>query len=190
MKTLIKLTAVTFLMMVFSLTSISQVSYDYDKTVDFSKYKTYSFLGWQNDSDTLMNSLDKQTMLDAFKSQLESRGLQYVKEGGDMTLSLFLVIKEEKQLQAYTNYTGGYGMMRPWGYGYGGMVGGTANTTVSTVTYQEGTLVMDCYDEASKKLIFQGIYKGEVEAKAQKRDKTIPKHVAALLKNFPIQPTK
>jgi hypothetical protein len=185
-----KLFSTTFLIFAISLTSLSQVSYDYDKSVDFSKYKTYSFLGWQKDSDTLMNQLDKQRMLDAFKNEFESRGLQYVDNGGEMMLSLYLVIKEEKQVEAYTNYTGGYGGVGRWGYGYGGVVGGTANTTYSTYNYQEGTLVMDCYDEASKKLIYQGVYKGEVEAKAQKRDKTIPKHVSQLLKNFPIKPVK
>jgi hypothetical protein len=187
MKTMIRFLSVVVLILAFSVAGMAQATYDYDKSVDFTQYKTYSFLGWQDDSDTIINSLDKQTILDAVQHEFEERGMQYVNEGGEMMVSLYIVIKQEKQLEAYTNYTGGYGM-GPWGYGYGGMVGGTANTTVNTVTYDMGTLVLDCFDEKSKKLIFEGIYKGEVEEKAQKRDKTIPKHIAAMMKNYPVKP--
>jgi hypothetical protein len=191
MKNLIKLTLTLTLLLVFVLGGFSQVTYDVDKTVDFSQYKTYSFLGWQKDSDTLLNDLDKETILNAFKTEFQERGLQYVEEDGEMMVSLYLVIDNKKQVQAYTNYTGAYGMARPWGFGavgYGGIAGGTANTTFSTYDYQVGTLILDSFDGPSKKLIWQGIYKGDVQEKAQKRDKTIPKHISALLKNFPIKP--
>jgi len=188
---MIRFFSVAIFVTAFTIAGISQVSYDYDKEADFNQYKTYSFLGWQKNSGELINDLDKQTLFDAFKNEFEERGMQYVKEGGEMMVSLYLVIKEKQQVEAYTNYTGGYGLARPWGYGYGaGMVGGTANTTVNTYDYQEGTLVMDCYDESSKKLLFQGVYKGVVQAKAQKRDKTIPKNVKKLMKNYPVKPMK
>jgi len=189
MKTMIKLVGIVTLIFTFSFAGLAQVSYDYDKEADFSKYKTWSFLGWQKDSGDLMNQLDKETLYNAFKSEFEERGIEYVKDGGEMMVSLYLVIKEKQQVEAYTNYTGGYGLARPWGYG-AGIVGGTSNTTYNTYDYQEGTLVMDCYDETSKKLLFQGVYKGVVQEKAQKRDKTIPKNVKKLMKNFPVQPTK
>lgn len=186
---MIRLFSVAILVIAFTSAGISQVSYDYDKTADFSKYKTWSFIGWQKDSGELMNQLDKETLYNAIKSEFEERGIEYVKEGGEMMVSLYLVIKEQQQVEAYTNYTGGYGFARPWGYG-AGIVGGTANTTYNTYDYQVGTLVMDCYDATSKDLLFQGIYKGAVQEKAQKRDKTIPKNVSKLMKNFPVQPEK
>jgi hypothetical protein len=109
-----------------------------------------------------------------------------------MMVSLYLVVKNEKSTTAYTDYTGGMGYgMGPgaWGFGYGGMgMGmGTATTSYDTYNYQEGTFVIDAYDETSKKLIWQGIYKGEV-AKANKRGKTIPKNISKVMKNFPIKP--
>lgn len=187
MKTTIKFFGVATLIFAFSIASMAQVSYNFDKETDFNQYKTYSFLGWQKNSGELINDLDKQTLFDAFKSEFAKRGMQYVKEGGEMMVSLYLVIQEKQQVEAYTNYTGSYGLARPWGYG-AGMIGGTANTTVNTYDYQEGTLVMDCYDETTKKLLFQGTYKGVIQAKAQKRDKTIPKNVSKLMKNYPVKP--
>lgn len=186
---MIKSLGIAILVLAFAYTGIAQVSYDYDKQADFSKYKTWSFIGWQKDSGDLMNELDKETLYNAIKSEFEERGIEYVKDGGEMMVSLYLVIKEQQQVEAYTNYTGGYGFARPWGYGVG-IAGGTANTTYNTYDYQVGTLVMDCYDSEAKNLLFQGIYKGAVQEKAQKRDKTIPKNVAKLMKNFPVEPMK
>ena len=193
MKTVIKTTTMFALILFLSLGAVSQVSYDSDKSVDFSKYKTYSFLGWQKDSTKLIDDLDKQRIQDAFTNEFESRGMQYVKENGQMAIALYLVVDAKQSVTAYTDYTGGlgYGGMRPWGVGYYGGVGmGTATTTYNTYDYQEGTLILSCYDEASKHLLWQGTYKGVIQAKAQKREKTIPRHVKQLMRNYPIEPIK
>ena len=110
-----------------------------------------------------------------------------------MAIALYLVVDAKQSVTAYTDYTGGlgYGGMMPWGVGYYGGVGmGTATTSYDTYDYQEGTLIMSCYDEASKHLLWQGTYKGVVQAKAQKRNKTIPKHGKQLMRNYPIEPIK
>jgi len=193
MKTVIKTTTILTLVLFLSLSAVSQVSYDSDKSADFSKYKTYSFLGWQKDSNKQINDLDKQTLEEAFKNEFESRGMQYVSKNGEMAVALYLVVDAKQSVTAYTDYTGGmgYGGVRPWGVGYYGGVGmGTATTSYNTYDYQEGTLIMSCYDENTKHLLWQGTYKGVVQAKAQKRDKTIPKHVHQLMRNYPIEPIK
>jgi len=193
MKTVIKTTTILTLVLFLSLGAVSQVSYDTDKSADFSKYKTYSFLGWQKDSGKQINDLDKQTLEEAFKNEFESRGMQYVKENGQMAIALYLVVDAKQSVTAYTDYTGGlgYGGISPWGIGYYGGVGmGTSNTTYSTYDYNEGTLIMSCYDENTKHLLWQGTYKGVVQAKAQKREKTIPKHIKQLMRNYPIEPLK
>lgn len=42
---------------------------------DFSKYQTYSFLGWQNNSGELLSVKDKAIMRDAFVKELPCRGI-------------------------------------------------------------------------------------------------------------------
>jgi hypothetical protein len=122
---------------------------DVDNTVDFSKYSTYSFLGWQEDSDKILNDMDKKRIHDAFMKEFDARGMKYVESGGDMDVSLFLVVDQKTSVSSYTNYYGGgYGAYRRYGYGWGM---GYANTTYTENDYLEGTLVMDAFDGQSKK---------------------------------------
>ncbi len=121
-----------------------------DKSTDFSKYKTYTFAGWQKNSDQVLNDIDKKRILDAFKAEFASRNMTLVTENGDATVSLYLVIDKKTSTTAYTDFNGGMGygigMRRGWGMGVGGLEMGSATTTYNQNDYNEGTLVVDLYD--------------------------------------------
>ncbi len=188
MKTTIKLSSILLGMLLLTHLSYSQATSDYDKNVDFTKYKTYSFAGWEKDSDKQLTDFDKKRILEAFKSEFDSRGMKLVQENPDAMITLFLVTEAKTSTTAYTNYTGGmgYGAAR-WGWGMGM---GSATTTYSENDYTEGTMVVDMYDEESKALVWQGTMKTDVEENPQKREKTIPKKTKKLMKSFPIPPVK
>lgn len=190
MKNLSKSLILGTLMMLFSVAGYAQISSDYDKSTDFMAYKTYSFEGWQKDSDSLVNDFDKKRILDAFKSEFDSRGMSYVQTGGDALVALYLVLDNKTSTTGYTSYMGGmgYGVGRGWGMGVGGMGMGTATTTYSEDDYTEGTLVVDLYDASSKKLVWQGVNTSVVEDKPSKREKTIPKKISKLMKQYPVDP--
>jgi len=187
-----KLTFLSALLIGILITGCStvKVTADMDKTVDFSQYKTFSFLGWQNDSDQILNEFDKKRVHDAFGAEFAKRDLEYVAEGGDMAVSLFFVVSEETSVTAYTDYYGGggYGRYNRYGYGWGG--GGSSTTTYSENDYLKGTLVLDAFDETSGDQIWQGIATGTVSENPEKKEKNIPKSVGALMSKFPIQPVK
>ncbi|MEN8202844.1 MAG: DUF4136 domain-containing protein [Bacteroidota bacterium] len=166
--------------------STVKVTVDMDKTVDFSQYETYSFLGWQKNSDQIMNEFDKKRMHDAFMAEFKKRGLEYVASGGDMSVTLYLVVSKETSVTAYTNYygMGGYGRYNRYGYGWGG----SSTTSYSENDYLKGTLVMDVFDEKSGDQIWQGIATGTVSDQPEKREKSIPKNVGTLMSKFPVQP--
>jgi hypothetical protein len=165
----------------------AQVNFDYDKTVDFSKFNTYTFQGWQKDSDKQLTDFDKKRIEDSFKSELDKRNLKKDDNSPDLGITLYLVIKDKTSTTAYTNFNGGMG----YGYGFGwGMGMGSATTNYSQSDYKVGTLVVDFYDEASKKLIWQGTLQAEVKAKPAKREKSIPKNIAKLMKKYPVAPVK
>lgn len=173
----------------------AQVTSDYDKTVDFTKFKTITFLGWQDNSDQLINDLDKQRILDSFGKEFEMRNLTFVEQGGELAVTLYLVIDQKTSTTAYTNYTGGMGYGGRWGYGYGmgygaGIGMGSATTSYSESDYQVGTFVVSVYDGESKKLIWQGISSKTINENPKKREKTIPKGVKKLMKKYPVQPPK
>ena len=75
--------------------------------------------------------------------------------------------------------------VQSWGYGYGywGMGGGG----VSTINYQEGTLILDFINPKTKKLIWRGVGKKVVSQKAtpEKREKGINDAVEKILNQFP-----
>ncbi len=166
--------------------TFGQVTADYDENVDFSKYKTYTFAGWQKDSDEQLNDFDKERILTAFKNEFASRGLTANDADPDMKITLFIVVREETSTTAYTNYTGGLGYGgRRWGWGMG-----SAHTTYTTDDYLAGTMVIDCYDEDTKELLWQGVMKTVVKEKPKKREKSIPKNINKLMKKYPIKEVK
>ena len=191
MKKIQKIGLALVLFTAFALNATAQVKSDYDKNTDFSKYKTYTFEGWQKDSDKQLNDFDKKRIQDALKSEFSKRGMNYVESGGDAAIALFLVLDKKTSTTAYTDYMGGmgYGPRWGWGMGYGGGMG-TATTTYSENDYTEGTLVVDMYDASGKSLLWQGVMTKTVNEKPEKREKTIPNNIAKLMKKFPVSPAK
>lgn len=185
MKTL-KLSLPILLAILVSSCSTVKVVTDMDATVDFSKYETYNFLGWQENSDKILNEFDKKRMRDAFISEFEARGMKPVEENGDMAVTLFIVVDQKTTTTAYTNYYGGgYGGYNRYRGGWGN---GYASTTYSESDYLQGTLVMDVFDGSTKKQVWQGIATATVTENPEKREKSIPTKIGALMKKFPVQP--
>jgi hypothetical protein len=166
-----------------------KVTGDYEKSTDFSAYKTYMFVGWQDDSDQVMNDFDKKRLRESIKSEMEARQFELVESDADMAVSLFVVVDEKTSTTAYTNYYGGAGYGRGR-RGYGGWGHGSATTSYSENDYLQGTLVLDMYDAASKDLIWQGVATGTITEKPEKREKKIPKAVTKLMKKFPVDKVK
>ena len=166
------------------------VTADWDKTVDFTQFKTYSYYGWADNSDQILNEFDKKRIEEAFADEFSKRGLTYQEEGGDLTVALFVHTQQEQQVTATTTGTGvGYGGR--YGYGPGwGWGGGMATTTYKTYNYTVGTLVCDVFDTKKEQLIWEGVGKGEIETNPQKRERTIPQKVAKIMTYYPVQPPK
>lgn len=184
---------IILLMLLGSVQTFGQtVTADYDKTTDFTKYKTYFFAGWIEGS-TMPNQFDLERILKSLNSELNSRDVLISDStSAKMAMTLHLVVDNKSSTTAYTNYNGmggfgGYG----WGAGVGGVgLGGSSTTTYSENDYKEGTLVVDFYDLAAQKLIWQGVIQKSIAEKPQKREKAIPKNIAKLMKKYPVEPKK
>jgi len=183
-----------FILTVFLTVNINaQVKSDYDKDTDFSTIKTYTFAGWEKNSDQILNDFDKKRITDALRNEFSARGLEAVKSGGDVEITLYIVINKKTSTTAYTTYNGGmgyYGGRRGWGRGYGGMGFGTATTNFNENDYNEGTFVVDMYSNDSKDLLWQGVITSVIQEDPKKREKSIPKKMKKLMKKYPLKPTK
>lgn len=163
--------------------SAQEVTTDYDKSADFTKYMKYTFGGWTKDSDKSINQLDQERIIAAFKDEFAQRNLVADDDNPDMEVTLYAVVKDKTNTTAYTNYYGGMGYGRSFGYGYG-------STSYSQQEYQEGTIIVDFYDAQSKDLLWQGVIKAEVKQNAKKKDKSVAENVRRLMYKYPIKPGK
>lgn len=155
------------------------VTYNFDQSTDFSKFKTYKWV--VIDKAPHPNELVDSQIKAAFDAELAKKGLSKTDgDGADLFVGYQVAIGQEKQVNAYN--TGGYG----WGYGarWGG---GMGMTTATTSTIHIGTLVLDMYNVEPKQLVWRGSATKTIDenAKPDKRQKNLAKAVAKMLKNYP-----
>ncbi|MCG8309427.1 MAG: DUF4136 domain-containing protein [Cytophagales bacterium] len=176
----------------FSSCSSIKITSDKDGTVDFDRHTTLSYYGWQEDSDKILNSLERERIEQAFGKEFAKRGITVTERDGDIIVSLFIVVDQKKGAKAYTNHYGGggpYGWYGGYGAGWGwGM--GYSTTTYHEYDYSVGTLVCDVFDSKTKKLIWQGVVSGEIDDNPKTRERNIPKVVKELMKRYPKKPIR
>jgi len=147
------------------------VTYNFDKTANFTKYHTYKWITLSTTAHP--NQLVDSQIRAAVESQLTQKGLTPTTgDNPDLDVAYQVSIDKETQLDT-------------WGMGGGWGFGGTATTTSSTVNV--GTLVIDFFDPAAKKLIWrgQGTKTLNPSNNPQKNQERLEKGVKKILKNFP-----
>jgi hypothetical protein len=160
------------------------VRYNFDRSTDFSKYKTYK---WVEIKDAgRLSQLADQQLKAAIDAELSKKGLVKVDGDSDLLVGYQAAIQQEKQFNSYTSGFGpswGYGP--GWGRGYGGFDSST--TTGQTSTIHIGAVGFDMYDAAKHQLVWRGDVSKTLDTKAKpdKQQKNLTKAVAKLLKNYP-----
>ena len=179
------------LMTVASCSSI-KITSDKDGDVDFDKHTTLSYYGWQEESDKILNRLEKERIEKAFGDEFRKRGFSLVERDGDIIVSLFIVVDQKRGATAYTNHYGGggpYGYYGGYGYGAGwGWGMGYSSTTYNEYDYYVGTLVCDVFDSKTKRLIWQGVLSGEIDDNPKTRERNTPRAIKELMKRYPKKP--
>lgn len=186
----------------FAVSSCSSIKYttDKDSAVDFTKYKTFQYYGWAEESNKVLNSIDQERIEKAFGRELNKRGLEYEAETGELIITLYIVTENKTTTTANTTTTGmggmgGYGYGGYYGYGpaYGWGGGGgmtSSHTTYSEYDYQVGTIIIDIYDATDKKLVWESIAKGTLKEKTKGREDRINSTVGKMMINYPVKPPK
>ena len=172
--------------------STLKVTTDLDRTVDFTQYKSLEYYGWAEDSDKILNDLQKKRIEKAFGNEFRKRGIDIVESGGDLIVTLYIVTQQKTQVTASTTSTGAYGGYGGY-YGYGpgyGWGGGHSTTTVNEYDYTVGTLIVSVYDASEKKLIWEAVGKDEIDEKTKNEDEMVAKKVAYIMKDYPVLPPK
>ena len=178
------------LLLINACSSIKVIS-DMDPTVDWSKFSTLEYYGWAEESDKILTRFDKERIENSFGVEFEKRGFSLVEDGGDIIVTLFIVVEQKTETTATTTGMGGgyggYGGYYGYGPGYG-WGGGHSTTTIQNYDYQVGTLVCDVFDAKDQKLIWEGIGTKTIAENPDKREKNIPIAVQKIMAQFPVQP--
>ncbi len=187
MRTLHSLLLSTLVLMACSAVG-QDVRYNFDKSADFSKFKTYCWVELKDASK--LDNITESNIKSSVDAQLAQKGLSKSDcDRADLLVGIQAAIGQEKQ---FTSYSSG------WGYGpgwYGGGwygPGGSTMTTGSTSTIYTGQLTLDLYSSAGHDLVFRSVASKTIDAKAkpEKQQKNIDKAVAKMLKNYPPTPKK
>jgi hypothetical protein len=147
------------------------VKTDYDHQADFTRYKTYSWAKAE-----APDSLWDERVKAAIDRELTSKGLTQVPGGGDLSVVAVGTTHQKPTLETF--YDGFDG----WRWGGFGM----ATTTVEN--YTEGTLIVDIFDSATKKLLWRGSASDVLSGKADKDVTKMDKAVQKMFEHFPPRP--
>jgi hypothetical protein len=157
-----------------------KVTIDYAHDFDFDSVETFQYV------DTEESNATNPMMHDRIQAMI----IKEMKEGGatqvDANPDIFITYHVTTQQQTsysttsfgYGGYHGGWG---GWGYGYGP---GMASSTTTAHNYTEGTLIIDAYDAADKKMIWRGTGTVTVKDKPEKQIKQVEKILTKIGKKW------
>jgi hypothetical protein len=162
--------------LLFASASVAQqVKTDYDRSANFSQYKTYSWEKVQTQDQLWVDRIKE-----AVNTALAAKGLTPVESGGDMAIVAIEMTKNQQTLNTFYDGFGG-----GWGWRRGGGFGGFGDATTTTESYKVGTLVVDMFDAHTKKLVWRGSASDTLSDKSDKNIKNLDKGVQKMFDHFP-----
>jgi len=156
--------------------SAQNVTWDYDKEADFTRYRTYTWVPGTN----LGDEFNHKRVMAAVDAQLAAKGMRRVEanENPDMLVAYHASFDRDLQINASSFDTGGWG-----GYRFGSNRTGSARVQEILV----GTLIVDLVDAGTRDVVWRGIANKEVDVKAdpEKRDRNMNQAAEKLFRKYP-----
>lgn len=147
-----------------SCASKPDIKSDYDRSIDFSQYKTYGFFNPMGIENPNYSSIYGSIFREAISREMENRG--YVEsDNPDLMINVSGRLQEKTKVTTTSDpyMSGGYYGYRRGAYGAWGGYGYGTQTHVSQ--YTEGTVNVDMVDRKLKRMVWEGIAVGRVNEK-------------------------
>jgi len=162
--------------LLFASVAIAQeVSFNFERDANFSAFETYAWVEIDGGGQSL-DELTANQLKSAVEAQLAMKGLQKADSSqADLLIGYQTALRKKQEMTGYRT-DGGYGP----GWRTGG--GSTEKATILI-----GSVVLDMYLRSGRLLVWRGCVTKtiDVDAKPDKREKTIQRGVQKLLKNYP-----
>jgi hypothetical protein len=153
-----------------------KVDVDWNRNLDFSKFKTYAWIESKHPGKGLWN----QRIIDGVDKKLTAAGLKKVDANANPDLEVVYNsgVKEHTVVEDY-----GYSY-RPWSW-YGPRYYPPRPMYTQTYQQKEATLVVDLVDNSNKEMIWRGTAQDTLSDSSDKNVKTFDKAMDKMFKNFP-----
>ena len=147
------------------------IAVDYDKSADFSRYRTY---GWGKGTPAKTPGLDPQ-IVNAIDGQLARKGLTKTDGDPDLMVTYHAATHEEIDYNEAA-----------YGSGYGPAYGSPISVSSDEpVIVKVGTVVVDMYDTKNKRNVWHGVGSDLVRDDPGKVSERIQRGAAKMFENFP-----
>lgn len=159
---------------------------DYDKSVDFSVYRSFGFPKETGTDRGGYSTLVTGYFKSAMTAAMEARGYKYTELNPDLLVNFFMNTRERTELRPHAGASLGYGY---YGYRYGLYNAWPLYDEDRTVTYKVGTINIDIVDAEKKQLVWEGVSEGRISQEAMENPKvTINAVVTELMRQYPGRP--
>lgn len=164
------------------------VSTDYDRNVDFSKYKTFGIYKLDAKAQAIIR-LNRNRIYEAIKAALVERGLTE-STTPDLWVNC-LAFVESRESHFSTTMTTGMGMGgfdRPYMWGGPMMMTGSsvARTQHNVDIYDKGSLLIDLVDARTNNLVWHAAGNRDIDKNfGRNADEKITKYVSKMFASFP-----
>lgn len=132
---------------------------DVDDSASFDQYRTYSFLDFSDGNKKTITGMELERIRVAFAKEIESRGLSYAEQDGDVSVKITVYHREAAR-----------------GFGYGGIY-----------HHLERAISVDMYDNLSRKHIWHCAAVGELESDPEQRAAGLSHMASRIFQRYPVQ---
>jgi hypothetical protein len=162
---------------------------DMDRSVNFTKYQTYS---WGDSEVEVKNPLYDSDLINkkirtTVENEFAKRGIVANPQNPDFLVRYHTYTEEKERVSGGYNYGYPYFPLRfypyafGWGYPYHWM------SPQMKSDYTEGTLIIDIVDRQTDELVWRGSVSGNVDDVSGLK-KQIEKGIKAIMKKYPVRP--
>jgi len=144
---------------------------DHDPGADFSRFKTFDFIGQPKGLDPLMAKRARAEVA----LQLKAKGLQRATGRADLLVAIVARARTEHQVNTVS-----YG----WGWGYGWW-GGMGGSTSYVRNVPIGALVVDLVNARNKQLVWRGTARDYLSPDPQENAGMLHRAVSKMFESYP-----
>ena len=156
-----------------------KIKVEYDKNVDYSKFKTFA---WGH-HDAVSRPTLALVIASAIQEELTKRGLRRVESNPDVFIQMYGSVDSDMSVSYSNPLYSGMGGIPSFDSGFvmwGSMPGGT-----TAVTVRKGQLVVDVIDASQKKLAWRGMATDKLSDKPEKLLQQVNTAVEKMFQRYP-----